>query len=856
MILRSIFAMTLRLIKCFFFLIAIFFKSELIGQSLRIPLSKWEFKNTNETVWMGAEVPGCVHLDLLNNKKIVDPLYGSNEKEVQWIENESWEYRTYFRFDNSYDSVRLCFDGLDTYAEIFVNKKKVLKTENMFLHYEVMLKRSELRAEENELHVVFTPSLAHDAVQKKALKLELPGAYVYTRKAAYNYGWDWGPRLLTCGIWKHAFLQYDALPEVMGWSLNQKELTNEEATLNLQFQLRQQKHRIYQIKVEDRTHHQTLVSTDISASANTISGGKDIDNYTTIFKIKNPKLWWCHGYGEAFMYDFHITINADDGTVILDTSAQLGLRNIALIQEKESQGKSFMFRLNGVPIFCKGANLIPVQSYACNERDSQYRRLIDDAVAVNMNMLRVWGGGIYPDDYFYRYCNEKGILVWQDLMFSCSVYPTNKEFINSVKEEISQQVKRIGNNTCIALWCGNNEVTEGWNNWGWQKQLHYSSNDSSNLWRINKNLFETIIPNLIHSQFPNANYWASSPSIGWGHKEAMKTGDMHYWGVWWGMEPFESYIQHTGRFMSEYGFQSLPEMNSLRRFLPADSLTLASSAIKTHQKHPTGFETINTYMSRLADSPNKLEQYSYFSQYIQAEGMRIGIEAHRRQKPYCMGTLYWQLNDCWPSISWSSIDYYGHWKKLHYDLKHLYNTFLLSPLIQSDTIAVYVISDSIHEVNAILNLQYKNKDGLVLYSSYDTITVEPLSSNIKIFRSLKSMGATNEGYFTATLKSNQANLSQFLLPVEDKKFIHTLKPSKLTTRFISIGDQHFLKIKNEGSIVRDIFLAFDDTTIIPEENYFDLEGGEEKLVLLKGWNILHGIQFHFNTLNDDIVNYN
>ncbi len=341
-------------------------------------------------------------------------------------------------------------------------------------------------------------------------------------------------------------------------------------------------------------------------------------------------------------------------------------------------------------------------------------------------MIRVWGGGIYEPDYFYELCDSLGILVWQDYMFACAMYPFH-ENINSYVNEIRYQTRRINKNGSVALWCGNNENFEGWNNWGWQKQYAYSESDSQKLWMENFELFTGTIPN--ETKYENVkNYHPSSPTHGWGRKESLTEGDCHYWGVWWGKEPFEMYNNKIPRFMSEYGFQGMPVFNSFKQFIPENELNINSASVKNHQKHPVGYETIAEYMSRDYIIPEKFEDYIYVSQLLQAKGMQIAIEAHRRNKPYCMGTLFWQLNDCWPVTSWSSIDYYGNRKASYYTVKQKYEPLMISVINENDSIKTYIVNDLDEQINATLEFLILKTDGEVLEKRKLPIILKPLSS--------------------------------------------------------------------------------------------------------------------------------
>ncbi|UPT69479.1 MAG: hypothetical protein M0D53_09800 [Flavobacterium sp. JAD_PAG50586_2] len=372
---------------------------------------------------------------------------------------------------------------------------------------------------------------------------------VFTRKAQYHYGWDWGPRFVTSGIWKKVSLQFWNKAHITNVKCNQ--LSAEKGELQFVTEIQSTVQGKFQLRINDKTK--------------VINLKKGINRIVIPYTIENPKLWWPNGLGSPHLYPFQI--NLLQNTVSLSKKElRIGLRTIELIQEKDEMGKSFYFKVNGEPVFMKGANYIPPDSFLPRATDSVYKSIVKKAKNANMNMLRVWGGGVYADDAFYNECDENGILVWQDFMFACAMYPGNDDYVNNVKNEVIDNVNRLQNHPSIALWCGNNEIDEGWHNWGWQKQYKYSAQDSAKIWNDYQKLFHQLIPKTLDSLFSKDKnrYWPSSPSIGWGKKESLTQGDSHYWGVWWGKEPFDVYEKKVGRFMSEYGFQGMPALETLQ----------------------------------------------------------------------------------------------------------------------------------------------------------------------------------------------------------------------------------------------------------------------------------------------------
>ncbi len=682
---------------------------------------KWDFRKATDINWLLAKVPGTVHTDLFNNKIIPNPFFGDNEKQLQWIENEDWEYQTTFsisKIENKNKNCILQLEGLDTYADVFLNEKKILSVNNMFRTWNVSINK-ELKIGRNTLRIIFFSSVKKEKEAAKKLLYTLPGdEKVFSRKAQYHYGWDWGPRFVTAGIWKNIKLQFWNSATITNVKHHQKLLNDIVAELEFITKINSHTTGEFQLKINDNTE--------------IISLKKGLNTITSEYKIQNPKRWWANGLGEANLYTFEISLSQNKKT-LHSKKLNIGLRTIELVQKNDTVGKSFYFKLNGIPVFMKGANYIPPDSFLPRATDSVYKNIVKNAVDSNMNMLRVWGGGVYADDIFYDECDKNGILVWQDFMFACAMYPGDDDFLENVKMEVVDNVNRLQNHPSIALWCGNNENDEGWKNWGWQKQYQYSKSDSTKIWNDYKKLFHKLIPQTLDSLLSKSEnrYWPSSPSIGWGKKESLLEGDSHYWGVWWGKEPFQIYEKKVGRFMSEYGFQGMPNLETFKAFANKEELNFNSEALKNHQKHGVGYQTIEEYMERDFQIPTSFEDYIYVSQLLQAEGMKMAMEAHRRAKPYCMGTLFWQLNDCWPVTSWSAVDYYGRWKAFQYQVKRSFEMLLISVKEENDCYKIYFVNDKWSSLQGELNLELINFNGKKLWEAQASKVVPENSSTVQ-----------------------------------------------------------------------------------------------------------------------------
>ncbi|MDN3694022.1 glycoside hydrolase family 2 TIM barrel-domain containing protein [Chryseobacterium tructae] len=779
----------------------------------------WQFKNSKDKNWLPAKVPGTVHMDLMNNKLIPDPFKDENEKKVQWVENEDWDYQTNFdisfkEFD--YDNTDLVFNGLDTFSEIYLNGKLLKKTDNMFRKWEIPVKEY-LKQGTNLLQIKFKSAVNEGKELAEKIPFTLPESpRSFVRKAQYQFGWDWGPRLVTAGIWKDVKLEFWRNAKVKNIQVEQKLLTDSLAQVSFNMN----------IFVEEEGEYFTWFN--LNRGMHKFHLNKGFNTIRLPYNIKNPKKWEANGRGKPTVYATKISLYKKGGRIIRDINVTYGLRDIELIQEKDEKGKSFYFKLNGNPLYIKGTNWIPADSFSPRITKEKYQKLIKAAKDANMNMIRIWGGGIYEDDEFYKACDENGIIVWQDFMFAGSFYPADQEFLENVKEEVKDQVNRLQNHPSIALWCGNNEVDEAIVNWGYQKQFNYSKADSLQVWKDYKKLFHEVIPNTLKENLTSDKnkYWPSSPSIGWGHKESLTEGDSHYWGVWWGEQPFEMYNEKVGRFMSEYGFQGMPTLATTKSmFSGVADLDLKNPTIKAHEKHARGWDIINEYIKRDYKIPTGFVKYNYVSQLLQAKGMQIAIEAHRRAKPYNMGTLYWQLNDCWPVVSWSSIDYLGNWKAFHYQVKRSFEPVLISVAENKKSYEIYLVSDVLNEIKADLKIELIDFKGKQLWKS-------------NIIRDLKADVSEK------ILNINKADLAKFDVSkavlkissdsegIKAEKLFFPARPKDLKLSKPNIVLKKISPTEIEIStdvLAKDVYLIGDTHF---SDNFFDLLPGTSKRITL------------------------
>ena len=699
----------------------------------------WTFKNNVDSFWLEASVPGDVHMDLLKNGLIEDPFYRLNEHDLQWIDKTDWEYKTEFdlsKKDINSHSLSLDFHGIDTYSSIYLNDSLIATTDNMFIGKTVDIKNL-AKLGKNKLYVkLYSPinkgvqlhdSLGYDISSFNANDLAEIGKVegrkrvsVFTRKAPYHYGWDWGPRLVTSGIWQPINIKKWNYFNIEDLYIRQESL-NESASL------------VAEIEVDSYLEIDEMISEiyvdNQKVSTDLIYINKGANKIEIPFTIKNYELWWPNGMGDQNMYEVKVKLKSNNNFVT--TSKRIGLREINLVTSEDSIGNNFYFEVNKKPVFMKGVNYIPQDIFLNRVSDDKYEELLNSAVDANMNMIRVWGGGIYENEIFYNLCDEKGLLVWQDFMFACAMYPGDEEFLKSVEQEAEFNVKRLRGHPSIALWCGNNEVRSAWKNWGWEKDVieNQSPEIANEISKAYDDVFHKILPKVVNNLDSSTAYWPSSPGSTFsGGTESYTSGDAHYWGVWWGKENFESYNQKVPRFMSEFGFQSFPEFSSIDKYTNESDYSIYSDVMKSHQRSSIGNKTIEDYMLRYYNKPKSFKGYLYVSQILQAYGVSMGMEAHRRNKGYSMGSLYWQLNDCWPVASWSSIDYFGKWKALHYSTKKAFQPVLISFFKSDSEIELHIISDLLESKEVNLNLKVLSFSGEILYETNKNYSLQQNST--------------------------------------------------------------------------------------------------------------------------------
>ncbi len=804
----------------------------------------WIFNQVGRNDWLPATVPGTVHTDLLANDKIEDPFYRMNEHDLQWIDKVDWEYKTTFLVDKSLlqkDIIELDFKGLDTYADVFENGKKVLIADNMFREWQANVKKV-LKIGENELHIIFHSPINEGIKKYNAQGYVIPVSdndlafigkvedqkqvSIYTRKAGYHFGWDWGPRLVTSGIWRPVTLNGWDEAKIENLQIIQNKIEDKKAIFTAVFEIDATAKGMANISIKN--DELELVNSAIQLT-------KGVAKYKVDFEIENPKLWWTIGLGDPHLYNISGELDIDGRKIVENT--RIGIRTLELIRDKDDEGTSFYFKLNGHPVFMKGANYIPNDVFLPRVTKENYRTVVETAKNSNNNMLRIWGGGVYEEDIFYDLCDENGILVWQDFMFACAMFPGDEAFLENVKQEAIDNVKRLRNHPSIALWCGNNEILAAWEGWGWKQKAEAESKENANkIWQAYVDIFHKILPEVVAEFDSQRSYWGSSPSSGEGVPADLVNGDEHYWGVWWGKEPFENYATHLPRFMSEYGFQSFPEIATVRKYALPEDYDIFSDVMKSHQRSSIGNGTIEYYMFKEYKQPKDFESFLYVNHVLQAEGIKFGLEGHRRAMPFTMGSLYWQINDCWPVASWSSTDYYQNWKALQYYVKKGFEQVLVSPHEDKVKFKVGIVNDRLEPINAELRLQLINFDGKTIWEEASLVEIPANSSDNyfdvnKYEYRYKYRKQLSNMVFTAELVENGKVLSKnsyYFLPYKNLK----IPQPTVEYSIIKTNSGFNIELKTD-KLAKNIYLQIGDEKGFFSDNYFDLLPGDGVSINLK-----------------------
>ena len=794
----------------------------------------WKFRDTAAKRWLPAQVPGCVHLDLHRNGEIPDPFFGTNEQKIEPLEEHSWDYKTSFFVSAELlaeEEIDLVADGLDTLATVMLNGRRVAATENMFVGYSWPIKKL-LRRGRNELLIHFASPMPYIREKRKSHRIpewnDPVGGASCIRKEQCNFGWDWGPRFVTSGIYRDLRIE--------GWSGNRlphvriaQSHARDAVTLKLkpEPQRRMPKAR-YRAKVK---FGKTVVAQTEALQAGFLE-----------IKITNPKLWWPHLHGDQPLYTVEVELLDDSGKTIDTWSRRIGLRTIELDRHPDKFGESFQFKVNGRVLFAKGANWIPAHVFAAAATRETLDDILTSAVLANMNMIRVWGGGIYESEDFYDLCDEKGLLVWQDFMFACALYPGDKHFLGLCREEAEYQVKRLAHRCCLALWCGNNEIGSGMAN---------QMKADPKLRKAYDNLFNVLLAETVARFDGVTPYWPSSPHNEEGFDNPQnvgKSGDCHFWEVWHMRKPVKTYEAQKFRFCSEFGMQSFNYPDIAATYCPPEDFNIFSPRMEGHQKNSAGNLIILEYISRLYRFPKNHTSLAYLSQLNQAYCMQLGVEHFRRSMPQTMGALYWQINDCWPVVSWSSLEFGGKWKALHYAARRFFAPALVSVYLPGeekihlcnrflttvDEAQIFTVYDGIAPTTGILRWEIRHIDGRVVFKESKRVALRYNESRLQRKLSLTPLiqkHGRDKLYLYYALEIDGVTVSEDIVFFMPPRFIDLPKAS-IARNLQALTPQKFKLTLKSPVFQHRVWFDFPGIFHRAADNYFNLYPGTKKEIVI------------------------
>ncbi len=785
---------------------------------------EWKLSRIGTQDTVAAVVPGCVHTDLLRAERIPDPFYRDNEADLLWIGETDWQYERMFTVPRELleqPHVRLVCAGLDTLATLFLNGVEIGRADNMYRTWEYDVKSS-LRAGDNTLVIRFDSALNY--LRRRDREERVLPAWVgsdkvhggtWLRKEPCNFGWDWGPKVVTAGIWRDiALIGFEA--------------------------------RLTDVHIR-QDHRKGQVTLRINAEAEGVSGGAytaDIsvwDGETQVastsaaftsgmaaveLAVENPKLWWVNGMGEQPLYRVEVRLNSAAGITLDQQQKRIGLRTLVLDRHADEWGESFQFVINGIPFFAKGANWIPADVFASRMNPERYERLIKDAADAHMNMLRVWGGGIYEADVFYELCDECGIAIWQDFMFACATYPGfDQAYCRNVAVEAEENVRRLRHHPSIALWCGNNELEQGLVGDEWT--------DRTMSWEDYSTLFDRLLPEVVQRVDPDRAYWPSSPHNPTGNRyqhSNPESGDAHLWDVWHGKKPFEWYRTCFHRFASEFGFQSFPEPATMNTVTEPEDRNITSYVMEYRQRSGIGNTTIMQYLLDWFKLPTRYEESLWLTQILQAMAMKYAIEHWRRNMPRTMGALYWQLNDCWEAPSWASIDYHGRWKALHHMAKRFYAPILVSGVEhpETGTADIYLTSDHEQTHTGVIHWSVTTAAGdVLLQGQFDATTPRRGSALVKtldLSAALEKAG-TRDLLVWLALDVGGETISDNLVLFARPKHLKLSTP-KFQTQIRPLGEGAFeVQVQTDRAALW-VWISGQDHGMQCSDNFFHLQPGQ------------------------------
>ena len=776
----------------------------------------WTLNDGENKYHINAVVPGCNYLDLMRENIIPDPFYGTNEKDVYWVAETDWIYSKKFDISQeelSFKAITLECKRLDTICDIYLNDSLVASVKNCHIGYSFNIKPY-LKSGENELKIYFHSPVNY--VRQKYKQERTPAnsngqnGISHIRKPQCHFGWDWGPVLPPSGIDSDIFLEMRNSGKINDLNIRQKK--NSDSSFIVTAEVKTEQKDSENIEIEIYSPDGALIAKEQSSKGE--------------FIIKDPQLWWTHELSakeEQPLYTVKANLISDN-EIVHSVSKKIGLREIQLNRKNDEYGQNFQFILNGVPIFVKGANYIPADSFITRFTNDKLEYLINSVLYSNMNLLRVWGGGYYESDEFYDICDRKGILVWQDFCFACQPYPFfDTGFLNNVKDEIEYNVKRLRHHASLALWCGNNEIESM--SLAWQNRPKYV--------KWTEKFFYDILPDEVRKYDEDTPFIPGTP-CGIGHMKGFdrdNVGDTHLWAVWHGLQPMKYYRKRMTRFCSEFGFESLPDIKTIRQYAKPEDYDLHSDVFKSHQKCASGNDKMIYYIAARFRLPKKFEDWIYLSQVTQLECISDATEHWRRNKGRCNGSVYWQLNDCWGVCSWSGMDYYGNYKALQYKAKHFNAPLSVSIEDTEKSINFYALNDKNERQSVVLRCEIFDFSKGILKTSETAADIRPLE-NVKLaelpITELKRKYNLSEIGIRAVLTVSGAVVNEKTFLFKPEKDLRLPKADIRLEKSV-IGDEIEMKAVS-NRFARLVQLHCDCSTLPFSDNYFDLLPGETKTV--------------------------
>ena len=788
------------------------------------------------------QVPGTVLSGLLAAGKIKDPFYRTNEDATRALFWKDYVFTRTFDVDEelfAQQHIVLVCEGLDTLAEISINGTLLAKTDNMHRTWKFQAKEL-LHTGKNEIQIVFRSVLRfiEDYPYEAHKKINyIPCGSMkgnqLLRKAHSMFGWDWGPQTIDAGIFRDIYLQGYSHARIENIRIHQQHAKNVsvQTSITLSESVPGQK---LCVELSEDGADKPLQTKLCKTNADGVAA---VD-----FVIENPKLWWPNDYGDQPLYIVRTTLLDEDGTSLESITRRIGLRTLTISQEKDEWGNEFAFCVNGVKIFTRGGNYIPDDCLYTRITEKKLDYILESCRRAHFNCVRVWGGGYYPSDAFYDLCDEKGLIVWQDLMYACNVYDVTDAFAENCRQETYDNVRRLRHHASLGLWCGNNEIESAWDHWGdFQKETPYLRADYIRL-------FEEVLPKAVQEADGETFYWHSSPSSGgcFDNPDDANRGDTHYWDVWHGQKPFTDYRKYFFRFCSEFGFQSFPCAKTVNSFTLEDDRNIFSRVMESHQKNDAANGKMLYYLSENLRYPKDLTHLLYASQVLQGMAIKYGVDHWRRNRGRCMGTLYWQINDDWPAPSWSSIDYFGRWKALHYMAQKFYAPHAVSMTLEDHRCHVYFSNESFETTEYSLTLSIRDLSGNVL-KTYETKGNSPAFSAIEtaVVDICSWEDQKDDVFLEAVIHTKDQKVLKDVETLVPYKYLN-LKNPVISTEAEETNDAFILHISSD-CFAPFVALDFDDADVIFSDNFFHLTDKTVQDIIVKKEDILQG---HFENAED------